>query len=330
MVSIIIPNYNKAKFLEDTFNSLLLQTSDDWEAVIVDDGSTDHSSDICQNYILKDHRFRYYLRDRLPKGANTCRNIGIEKSKGEYIIFLDSDDKMAPHCIEQRSIFMEQSSIDFAVFPTGTFKERIGDSKKFWRSKSSKNHLVQFLRHDLPWNISSPIWRKNFLIQTHCFNEHYPRLQDVEFHTRILLKASANYAIAENTKPDCFYRIGTQRIVDDYSMLVEKFVQGVCMYIVDMWMLINERAKNQGSLRQALKGTIFKAMRQILYDAREGKISKKEKERFIGQLMVNKTVQELLGKRGAGILKIYRKGFEMGIGKLKGYNFFMNSLLTKT
>ena len=226
MVSIVIPNYNKAIFLEDTFDSLLAQTSDDWEAIVIDDGSTDHSMKICQTYANKDHRFRCFQRGRLPKGANTCRNIGIEKAMGKYIIFLDSDDMLASHCLQQRSEFMEQQQLDFAVFPTGTFKERIGDSKKFWRPKASKNHLVQFLRHDLPWNISSPIWRKKFLKQCDGFNEHYPRLQDVELHTRILLKSSANYSVVERVKPDCFYRISHQRIIYNQSKLMEKFIQG--------------------------------------------------------------------------------------------------------
>src|SRR4051812_3011819 len=102
MVSVIIPNYNKGAFIKETLDSLLNQKYEHWEAIIVDDGSTDDSIKIYNEYLGKDTRFQLVSRDRLPKGGSTCRNIGLQQAKGEFILFVDSDDLLAPHCLQSR------------------------------------------------------------------------------------------------------------------------------------------------------------------------------------------------------------------------------------
>ncbi|UXX81111.1 glycosyltransferase [Reichenbachiella carrageenanivorans] len=115
LVSIIIPSFNREALIAETLQSVLDQTYPTWECLIVDDGSIDGTKAVAQSFIEKDARFKWLERHREPKGAPTCRNIGIEKSKGEYVIFLDSDDLLYPHCIEKRTLIINKEFPDVLV-----------------------------------------------------------------------------------------------------------------------------------------------------------------------------------------------------------------------
>jgi glycosyltransferase involved in cell wall biosynthesis len=90
LISIIIPCYNQAQFLEETLNSVLSQSFENWECLIINDGSTDNSLEICNAFKSKDDRF--LLFDIENKGRSNARNIGLNQAKGDWIQFLDSDD----------------------------------------------------------------------------------------------------------------------------------------------------------------------------------------------------------------------------------------------
>ena len=101
-ISIITPSFNRADIIHETAQSIFNQTYPYWEWVIVDDGSTDNSWEVINEFAAKDPRVKIYKRDREPKGACSCRNIAIERSTGSYLLFLDSDDLLASFCLEQR------------------------------------------------------------------------------------------------------------------------------------------------------------------------------------------------------------------------------------
>ena len=93
LVSIIIPTYNRAHFIGETLESVIAQTYENWECIVVDDGSTDYTDELMEYYCKKDTRIQYHHRpDIKPRGANACRNYGFGVSKGEYINWFDSDD----------------------------------------------------------------------------------------------------------------------------------------------------------------------------------------------------------------------------------------------
>lgn len=106
LVSIITPCYNSASFISFTIESVLSQTYQNWEMIIVDDCSTDTSAQIILNYQEKDNRIKY-IKTATPSGSPTIpRNIGIKEAKGKYIAFLDSDDLWLPHKLaEQIKLF---------------------------------------------------------------------------------------------------------------------------------------------------------------------------------------------------------------------------------
>ncbi len=97
-ISIIIPVYNKEQYLKRCIDSVLAQTEKHFELLLVDDGSTDHSADICREYEKKDARICVIQREN--GGASAARNTGIAEAKGEYIGFVDADDWIEPEMYE--------------------------------------------------------------------------------------------------------------------------------------------------------------------------------------------------------------------------------------
>lgn len=96
-MSIVVPVYNVAKYIEQALESIVAQSFTDFEVLLIDDGSTDGSAEICDRYADKDTRFRVY--HRANSGAAASRNFGIDKSHGDFIIFMDSDDYLSSNML---------------------------------------------------------------------------------------------------------------------------------------------------------------------------------------------------------------------------------------
>ena len=98
LISVVIPAYNAEQFLDETLESVLSQTYENWECIIVNDGSTDNTESVAKKWCEKDARFRYFYKEN--SGASDTRNLGIKEARGEYIAFLDADDLYMPNFLE--------------------------------------------------------------------------------------------------------------------------------------------------------------------------------------------------------------------------------------
>ena len=112
-VSIITPNYNCSKYISQTIESVLAQTYQNWEMIIVDDCSNDGSYEIALEYAKNDHRIEV-VRMEKNSGAAVCRNKAIELSKGDYLAFIDSDDLWLPEKLKIQLNFMQENDCDFS------------------------------------------------------------------------------------------------------------------------------------------------------------------------------------------------------------------------
>ena len=190
--TVVMSNFNKAPFLVDSIESVLNQSYDLFQLIIVDDGSTDNSISIINKYASTDGRIRF-LSNSSNKGANFSRNRGIEIAKSNYVIIMDSDDLLDRFCLENR---MKEINLhldfDLWIFSMSTFKDDINQIVSTWRTTKG-NYLTKFLSHQLPWTISQPVWRRDFLHSLKGFDEAFSRLQDVELHTRALLNNARVY-----------------------------------------------------------------------------------------------------------------------------------------
>lgn len=125
LVSIITPLYNSEKYIAETIESVLAQTYMNWEMIIVDDCSKDSSVKIVEKYQKQDKRIRLYRNQKNNGGAKT-RNTGIQKAKGKYIAFLDSDDLWKKEKLDKQISFMENLECNFSY----TKYERISEEGK--------------------------------------------------------------------------------------------------------------------------------------------------------------------------------------------------------
>lgn len=108
--TVIITTYERAHLIERALRSLLGQTEQDWEAIVVDDGSTDGTEHIVQRYAADDARIRYVARDH--GGSAAARNAGVHASRGLFVTFLDSDDAYAPdHLASRRAMLLAYPSV---------------------------------------------------------------------------------------------------------------------------------------------------------------------------------------------------------------------------
>jgi glycosyltransferase involved in cell wall biosynthesis len=204
-VSVVIPIKGRPKLFELTARSLMEQTYPHWEAVVVDDGSSADEFKLIGQTAGRDPRMRLMRNPRPLRGASACRNAGLAASLGEYIVFLDGDDALAPSCLQRRVEVMKSNpKIDFAVFSTSIFRAIPGDTRLFWNQFTSENDLDRFLRFDVPWHTSGPIWKRNSLEQKSPWDERVRSAQDWEFHIRAIAAGLSYIKVAE---PDSFWRI---------------------------------------------------------------------------------------------------------------------------
>lgn len=117
-VSIITPAYNAEPYVAETIESVIKQTFQRWEMIIVDDGSIDRTGEIVKAYMFKDKRISYYRLESNSGRPAVPRNYAIEKSLGDYLAFLDADDLWLPGKLEYQLSYMKQNALDFSYGPT--------------------------------------------------------------------------------------------------------------------------------------------------------------------------------------------------------------------
>lgn len=113
MVSIIVPVYNREQYLCECVDSVLAQTFSDWELIIVDDGSTDSSGSIADRYAASDTRIRVYHVEN--GGLSSARNIGMDKSEGDFLSFVDADDAIHPQALQIMTEALDKERADMFV-----------------------------------------------------------------------------------------------------------------------------------------------------------------------------------------------------------------------
>lgn len=210
MISIIIPNFNNAHYLKKIIECVIAQTYKEWELIVVDDQSTDDSVYILSTYAKNDKRIKFLVRDRLPKGGQTCRNIGFKQSVGEYVVFFDSDDLISENCLSQRVNFMEKNNkIDFGVFPAHTFSDELNydnlelTSSVFGKKRKS-DVFSDLLKADYQFTVWTNIYKRKS-IENISWDENVMVLQDFDFNISCMTK-NLKFMFCENAEFDYYYR----------------------------------------------------------------------------------------------------------------------------
>jgi|GEM_PF-250550 len=211
-LSIVMPVFNHPNFVAVMIDSIVRNDFADWELLAVDDGSDAETLSLLRKYAAADQRILLVQRERQPKGAQTCRNIGMERAQSEFIVFFDSDDFVAPHCLRQRVEAMRQNpGMDFLVFPSGTYEQEQfrPDAKQYvYGYPIYSNDLKAFSRRTLPFIVWNNIYRLSALRDRQLqWNEQLRALQDADFNVAALL-AGLRYSYVQ-AAPDYGYRINS-------------------------------------------------------------------------------------------------------------------------
>lgn len=176
MFSIIVPIYNTEQYLEECLDSILKQEYDNYECVLVNDGSTDSSAEICKTYCNKDMRFK--LLEQKNRGLSAARNVGIRYAEGEFIVLLDSDDFLKKEALKNLAEQIQQNpeenviiSTTYAYYEdTGELKERHWEQDKtlltsaetLWSTFEAEQFIVA------AWTLTA---RRGWLIANQLFFE---------------------------------------------------------------------------------------------------------------------------------------------------------------
>lgn len=183
-VSIVINCYNGEKYLRETAESVLAQTYRNWEIVFWDNASTDKSKHIVSNI---DHRIKYYYSSN-KTSLGTARNLALEKATGEYITFVDSDDRMLPNMVDRLVREMEDKSVGLvygSVFVTDNAGKRI--KTRVTRYKKGMIFYKQLERYEIP--MACVMIRKSILIKEKLkFPENFVFCPDYNLFMKISLR----------------------------------------------------------------------------------------------------------------------------------------------
>ncbi len=188
-VSVIIPTKNRRLLLEAAVQSVRAQTVGNWELIVVDDYSLDHTCEFVRHIGSADARVRLLRSKRgCSAGAPACRNVGFGEASGEYVLFLDSDDGLSRTCLEERlAAMISRPELDFGVFPCHLFREIPENASLLWNLDTGNDDIDRFLELDVPWNTSSVLWRRSALLRLGPWDENLKSWQDWEFHLRALV-----------------------------------------------------------------------------------------------------------------------------------------------
>lgn len=247
MISIIIPVFNTSAYLDQCLKSVLEQTYTDWECIVVDDGSTDNSGEICDKWAEKDSRF--IIVHQKNNGVSAARNRGIEKSRGEYICFIDSDDWVEPDYLNHLQSGIKDSEIDMVV--TGSIYETSKPEIHAPQQKSiirvESEYTKTFIEHvGLFYGPCAILYRSTLIKSNHItFPERLSFGEDTTFVFSYLQNvrdivlapfADYHYRISESTTLS--YRFGEAKTLIRYDLwkMRESFYKEK-----DMWNVYSQK-----------------------------------------------------------------------------------------
>lgn len=246
MISIVVPVYNIEDYIESCLESIAAQSYSDFEVVMVDDGSTDSSGDICRKWADMDRRFRIITKSN--GGLSSARNCGIEASNGEFITFIDGDDAVHPYYLET---MIENVRREYSIVGVGI--------ERFRNELPIVSHTVTRKYHFLPNDaFKDMLYQSGVMINSACGKLYRRELiegirfkegilyEDLEWMARVLERMPKSKRICMCDAPLYFYRKREGSLIETFS---ERR-----MDVLDVTREIEQRAFERGD-RQILKAT---------------------------------------------------------------------------
>lgn len=228
LVSIIVPCYNQAQYLDEALHSVLSQTYHDWECIIVNDGSPDHTEEVAKKWVKKDNRFIYLKKEN--GGLSSARNSGIENAKGEYIQFLDSDDFLDKNKLEMSLSELRLESNGDEIIVISNFR-MFTDNPNITSIPYCNLNVELFDFKNVLFN-----WDTLFSIPIHCglFSSHL--FQDFRFPEELKAKEDwimwlhlfqKKIKVCFIDKPLASYRTHQKSMTKDNKHMLENYLKAI-------------------------------------------------------------------------------------------------------
>ena len=254
MISVIVPIYNAEKYLHRCIKRILTQDYTELELLLIDDGSTDNSGTICDEYAIKDNRIRVFHKEN--GGVSSARNWGLDKAIGEYIMFVDSDDYMLSGMLEVMLSTLKAKSADLVV--CGTTETGGG----YWRPITDVDYSINQLKENfvslLHTELLSPPWNKIYkkeIIGSNRFCEDISFGEDLLFNIQYLEKCENISLIKESP----FYHEK-----ENENSLVVKFNRNRLLDIEKVWVVVDRFSEDKEGLYSKYLRDLTVYIRQLL------------------------------------------------------------------
>lgn len=258
-VALITPSFNRGYIIGETAESIFAQTHENWEWVIVDDGSTDDSWERIQSYAAKDPRVKALQRIRGPKGACTCRNIAVENTDADWLIFLDTDDLLHPDCLKQRlNAAQSAEAMEVLYFPILIFEESTDDCHLWDDLDHPTEWLEGVLTMQPPVQGSGTFWPRALWKSHGGWREDLRVWQDIELHARAHWEG-VQFKPAPSAYPDFYLRVSPDSLSRIGFHSREKLASRL-LVIRECWSLLDKCGYTE-SERKALVAMTMSAIR---------------------------------------------------------------------
>lgn len=212
-ISVVMPAYNSEKYIRQCFDSIIDQTFTNFEVVVVNDGSTDGTKNIINEYCDKDNRFK--IISQVNSGPSTARNVGVRNANGKYVIFLDSDDFFESSMFQTIKDVLDKTNADMFIFDYDLYQDQTGKIIKnpgFYNSDTlpdktfSYKDMPDFIFTNFNSMSSNKALRRSFITENNLlFPDNLHRNEDFVFMNKALVLAKSIFY-----KPDVLlhYRVG--------------------------------------------------------------------------------------------------------------------------
>lgn len=231
LVSVIVPCYNYGSFLKFTLESVLKQEYQNWECIIVDDGSTDNTKEIAEEFTVDDKRFAYVYQKNA--GLSAARNTGVKHASGKYVQFLDSDDLIDTKKLQVQVEYMEQNERvdimygDSIFFDTNSDNVTNGDRRiknlKLKVSGAGKALVRNFCVNNFI-EVSSPLVKKAMLDKVGIFDTTYFTYEDWQYWFRAAVEGF-HFSYAPIPGSETYIRYGHTSMLSNSKTKVRSGIQ---------------------------------------------------------------------------------------------------------
>lgn len=303
-VSVVVPIYNAGKKLEKCIKSILNQTFTNFELILVNDGSTDNSINICKKYELKDNRVR--VIDKKNEGSIATRNRGVMEASGDYIMFVDADDYIATTAIEK--LYIDAKDKDLDIIVCNTYKvlgdraiiKQINNSHyfkndKIYEGNDIKDKLAEAYLHGHPFpaSIHSKLYKRELLLSSGKYLDRIKFLgDDMYYNLEMFLKAQKVKVIRE---PLYYYRTGgfTSRYMPHH------FYDIVNGYEIQKEVIEEYYIDTKAERYKGISIMLLNSLRTSLYNVINSNLKEKEIKELIQGYVSNSSIIEASKDKGS-------------------------------